>query len=86
MKRSDRISVGLSPQQRAQLRMMVEAGEFRSSAAAVREAVRTWLQRRSLHAGPLGSIRLARTIKARQETPEPFERVELMFDAGDAKA
>ena len=86
MKRSDRISVALSPHQLEQLRLIVEAGEFVSTAAAVREALRTWLQRKNRHARHAGAVRFAHTLAARQDAPEPFERVELLFDAGDAKA
>jgi len=86
MKRSVRISVSVPLQQRAQLQQFVEGGEFRSTGAVIREALRAFLARRSLHAGALGATRLDRSVRALQEMPEPFERVELLFDAGDAKA
>jgi Arc/MetJ-type ribon-helix-helix transcriptional regulator len=88
MSRSGKISVGLSRHQLSQIRRIVDAGEFDSSAALVREAVRVWLHRRSLHAGRLGAARLGQTLQVRQEVvaAESLERVELMFDAGDAKA
>jgi Arc/MetJ-type ribon-helix-helix transcriptional regulator len=88
MSRSGKVSVGLTRHQLSQIRRVVDAGEFSSTAAVVREAVGAWLQRRTLHAGRLGAARLTRTLQARQEAApgEPFERVELMFDAGDAKA
>ncbi|HEY2708200.1 MAG TPA: hypothetical protein VGI95_09115 [Caulobacteraceae bacterium] len=69
------------------MRRVVEAGEFTSSAAVIREAVRAFLHRRALHAGALGVSRLRRSLQARHEPlTEPVERVDLMFDAGDAKA
>jgi Arc/MetJ-type ribon-helix-helix transcriptional regulator len=88
MSRSGKISVGLSPQQLSQIRRIVEAGECKSTAAVVREAVRAWLHRRALHAGRLGAARLSQSLQGRHEAvpAEPCERVELMFDAGDAKA
>jgi Arc/MetJ-type ribon-helix-helix transcriptional regulator len=88
MSRSGRISVNLSPQQLAQIHAVVDAGEFNSVPAIVREAVRVWLHRRALHAGPHGAQRLTRSLEARHVAPvvEPAERVELMFDAADAKA
>ena len=84
MRRSDRVSVVLASQEAAQVRRLVDAGEFASRAAVMREALRVWLQRRALHAGRLGVQRLSRTIAARLEPTEPVERVELLFDAGDA--
>jgi Arc/MetJ-type ribon-helix-helix transcriptional regulator len=69
-----------------QVRSLVEAGEFASSAAVLREALRAFLHRRTLHGGQLSASRLSRTVQARLESLEPFERVDLMFDAGDAKA
>ena len=88
MSRSGKISVELTPQQVAQLRSVVQGGEFRSAAAVVREAVRAFLHRRALHAGSLGASRFTRSLEARHEAvaPEISERVELLFDAGDAKA
>ena len=85
MKRSRRLSIALPHDQIDQVRNLVEAGEFTSTSAVVREALRTFLHRRALHAGQLGASRLSRTLQARLEG-EPFERVDLMFDAGDAKA
>jgi len=88
MARSRRISVELPAQQLLQIRSFVEVGEFPSSAAVVREALRAWLHRRALHAGSLGAQRLARSLEAMRDLPvsESAERVELLFDAGDAKA
>ncbi|HVN00045.1 MAG TPA: hypothetical protein VMT68_07505 [Caulobacteraceae bacterium] len=88
MSRSGKINVALPPQHLLQLRRMVDAGEFGSTAEAVREAVKTFLQRRALHAGSLGMARFKRSLQARQEAgySEPVERVDLLFDAGDAKA
>ena len=88
MSRSGKISVELSAQQVSQLRGIVQDGEFRSAAAVVREAIRTFLHRRALHAGSHGAVRFARSLEARHEAhpAEVSERVELLFDAGDAKA
>jgi len=88
MRRSAKISVQVSIEQLAQVRRVVEAGEFGSAAEVVREALRAWLHRRTLHAGGHGAQRLRRTLEARQDYAhgEPSERVELLFDAGDAKA
>jgi Arc/MetJ-type ribon-helix-helix transcriptional regulator len=88
MSRSGKISVELTPQQLSQVRGIVQGGEFRSAAAVVREALRTFLHRRALHAGSHGATRFSRSLEARQEAMpgEVSERVELLFDAGDAKA
>ena len=88
MSGSYKINVNLPSQQHAQVVRAVEAGEFRSAAAVVREALRVWLHRRALHAGAHGAQRFSRTLEARHDAPivEPAERVELLFDAGDAKA
>jgi Arc/MetJ-type ribon-helix-helix transcriptional regulator len=86
MRRSGKVSIAIPRDQIEQVRHIVEAGEFTSAAAVVREALRTFLHRRALHAGQLGAARLSRTLQARLESLEPAERVDLMFDAGDAKA
>ncbi len=86
--RRSKLSLSLTPEQASQIRRVVEAGEFGSAAAVVREALRAWLHRRTLHGGEHSSQRLRRSLEARHEFPiaEPCERVELLFDAGDAKA
>jgi Arc/MetJ-type ribon-helix-helix transcriptional regulator len=86
MSRSGKISVALPRQQITQLRDIVEAGEYGSAAAVIREALRSFLHRRDVRAG--GGARFARALQARLDglPPEPAERVELLFDAGDAKA
>jgi Arc/MetJ-type ribon-helix-helix transcriptional regulator len=86
MKRSRRMSIDVPRDQIEQVRHLVEAGEFASTSAVIREALRAFLHRRALHAGQLGASRLSRTLQARLEPGEPFERVDLLFDAGDAKA
>ena len=88
MRRSGKISVALPSLEASQVRAIVEAGEFTSSAAVLREALRAWLRRRALHAGRHGINSLGRSFAERQDLPpaEASERVELMFDAGDAKA
>jgi putative addiction module CopG family antidote len=86
--RRSKLSVSLTPQQASQISRVIEAGEFGSAAAVVREALRAWLHKRTLHGGLLSAQRLRRSLEARQEFAlgEPCERVELLFDAGDAKA
>ena len=84
MKRSRRLSVALPTEQTSHIRRIVDAGEFASASAVIREAVRTWLKRRTLHGGRHVAARLSRGVQAVREGPEPFERVELLFDAGDA--
>jgi Arc/MetJ-type ribon-helix-helix transcriptional regulator len=88
MSRSGKISVELTPQQLSQVRSIIQGGEFRSAASVVREALRTFLHRRALHAGSHGAARFSRSLEARHEphSAETAERVELLFDAGDAKA
>jgi Arc/MetJ-type ribon-helix-helix transcriptional regulator len=86
MRRSGKLNIAIPHDQIDQVRRLVDAGEFVSSAAVVREALRTFLHRRALHGGPHGATRLSRTLQARLEGLEPAERVDLLFDAGDAKA
>jgi Arc/MetJ-type ribon-helix-helix transcriptional regulator len=87
MSRSGKISVELTPDQLALVRRIVGAGEFASASALLREAVRTFLHRRALHGGPHGASHFSRSLEARQDlAADPCERVELLFDAGDAKA
>lgn len=88
MSRSGKISVALPTHQLSQIRRLVEAGEFGSSAAVMREALSAWLHRRTLHGGAHGVQRFTRSVEARRDLApaEPCERVELMFDAHDAKA
>ena len=88
MSRSGKISVELTPQQLSQVRRVVQAGEFKSATAVVREALSAFLHRRALHAGSHGVSRFARSLEARHDSHpgEVSERVELLFDAGDAKA
>jgi len=88
MRRFAKIAVSLSAEQLAQVRRVIDAGEFRSAADVMREALRSFLDRRRQHAGPPGAQRFSRSLRARSIPPvgEAAERVELMFDAGDAKA
>lgn len=86
MRRSGKLSIAIPRDQFEQMRRLVEAGEFASSAAVIREALRAFLHRRALHASQHGATRLSRTLQARLESLEPAERVDLLFDAGDAKA
>jgi Arc/MetJ-type ribon-helix-helix transcriptional regulator len=86
MSRSDKISAAVRRDELDQVRRLVEAGEYASSAAVLREALRAFLHRRTLHAGQLGAARFSRTVQERLASLEPSERVDLMFDAGDAKA
>jgi len=79
-----KISVALPADQVSHIRRIVEAGEFASASDVVREALRSWLQRRKLHGGRHVAARLSRSLEARRDSEPPFERVELLFDAGDA--
>ena len=86
MRRLGNLNIAIPRDQIDQVRRLVDAGEFASSAAVVREALRVFLHRRALHGGSHGATRLSRTLQARLEALEPAERVDLLFDAGDAKA
>jgi Arc/MetJ-type ribon-helix-helix transcriptional regulator len=86
MRRSGKLSAVVPREEMEQVRRIVEAGEFASAAAVVREALRAFLDRRALDGGQYSASRLSRTVRARLESLEPFERVDLLFDAGDAKA
>jgi Arc/MetJ-type ribon-helix-helix transcriptional regulator len=81
---SGKIVVAVEHDQFSLIQRMVAAGEFASPSEIVGEALRTWLHGRG-H-GP-GAERLRDSIRAwRGQQAEPVERVELMFDARDAKA
>jgi Arc/MetJ-type ribon-helix-helix transcriptional regulator len=84
MSRSGKISVALPRDQISQIKDVVEAGEHGSTGAVIREAVRAWLHRRSLRGS--STARFNRQVRVEGLPPEPAERVELLFDAGDAKA
>jgi len=86
MRRSSRVSIAIPQDQIDQVRRIVEAGEFATSAAVIREALRAFLHRRTLHAGQHGSARFSRAVQEHLQSLEPAERVDLLFDAGDAKA
>lgn len=88
MRHTGKLSIAVPTHQLAQVKSLVEAGEFESAGAVVREALRAWLHRRTLYAGRHGAAGLRRTLEARRQIAqsEPHERVELLFDAGDAKA
>lgn len=88
MRRTDKVSIAVPKSHLTQAKSLVDAGEFESVAAVVREALRAWLHRRTLYAGRHGAAGLKRTLEARRQfvPGEPNERVELLFDAGDAKA
>jgi Arc/MetJ-type ribon-helix-helix transcriptional regulator len=86
MRRSGKLSVAVPREELDQVQRLVEAGEFASAAAVMREALRAFLHRRELHGGEFSASRLSRTVRARLESLEPYERVDLLFDAGDAKA
>ena len=91
MNRYQRVSVNLPSQQLTQIDRAVGAGEFGSRSEVMREALRVWLHRRVLHAGGHGAQRFSRSLEARHDPDQaqptqPAERVELLFDAGDAKA
>ena len=61
MSRSGKISVALPRQQITQLKDIVDAGEYGSAAAVIREALRSFLHRRDVRAGGL-----ARFTRSRQ--------------------
>ena len=96
MKASGKIVVTLSGDPARQVRRLVEDEAFASPSAVMEEALRFWLQSRSRWIGRKrwAAAYITRTF-APVEAPEaperpiigePSERVELMFDAGDAKA
>ena len=80
MSRTGKLSVALPRQTLLQLKDLVEAGEFASPSEVVRQALEAWLRRRKLRAQ--SSERFTHPLR----DAEPSERVELLFDAGDAKA
>jgi len=90
MKASGKITVTLSGGSARQLRRLLEDEAFASPAAAVEEALRFWLQSHSRSGGR--TRRAANFMKRAFASPrgvplgEPYERVELLFDAADAKA
>jgi Arc/MetJ-type ribon-helix-helix transcriptional regulator len=93
MKASGKIVVTLSGDPARQVRRLVEDEAFASPSAVMEEALRFWLQSRSRWVGRKrwAAAYVTRTFAPAEAPPpqsfgEPSERVELMFDAGDAKA
>ena len=86
MQTSGKYSVTLTAEQRRQVWDIVDEGEFDTPGAVLREALRAWLAARS--DDPVGRIPpMNRSFKRRRtDIPDPYERVDLMFDARDAKA
>ena len=90
MKASGKISVTLSGEAARELRRLVEDEGFASAGAVMEEAFRFWLQSRSRWTGRKRwtAAHVTRSFAPALHAPlgEPYERVELLFDAGDAKA
>jgi antitoxin ParD1/3/4 len=55
----EKISIALPPEMVEQVRDAVETGEYASSSEVVREALRDWTQKRSLHRQGLAELRRA---------------------------
>jgi len=57
MSNVQKVSVALTPEFVAMLREAVDSGEYTSTSEVVREALRAWKQRRSLHEMEVGELR-----------------------------
>jgi Arc/MetJ-type ribon-helix-helix transcriptional regulator len=91
MRASGKISVALTADQLGRVWDAVECGEFDSPGAVLREALLAWLDARTEAAGRHAAIsrRIGRSFGGAADglqPAEPAERVELLFDARDAKA
>lgn len=86
MKASGKISVALTAEELSRVRGIVDAGAYDTPAEVLREALRVWLAWRCADTRPQTAF--GRRFGRRREDPpvEIFERVDLLFDAGDAKA
>jgi len=80
-----RISVELTAEELRQVGEVVSSGEFASSSAVLREALRFWLHEREEEAWRHGDCHMRHAFESLPDWL-PHERVELLFDAADAKA
>ena len=85
-----KIRVGLSASEMRRISDLVASGEFTSPSAVIHEALRSWFRERAeaawLHGETCASTHRALGDDFTGETWTPHERVELLFDAADAKA
>ena len=86
MEASGKFSVTLTADQRRRVWEIVESGDFDTPGAVLREALRAWLEAREDGERLRPMPRSFARKRHRPPTPEPFERVDLLFDAHDAKA
>ncbi|HEY3799051.1 MAG TPA: hypothetical protein VGL58_11910 [Caulobacteraceae bacterium] len=87
MSGSGKIVVAVEHDHLTLIQRIVAAGEFASPSEVIGEALRSWLHTHKLHGGAHSAERLRQSVRSwRGLPPEPVERVELMFDARDAKA
>lgn len=87
MTASGKISVALTAEELSRIRGIVEAGVCDSPADVLREALRFWLAERCADTRPQAAFGRAFGHRRRDDPPaEVFERVDLLFDARDAKA
>ena len=86
MTASGKISVALTAEELSRIRGIVAAGDFDSPAEVLREALKSWLANRCEDIRPRSGF--GRSFGRRRDDPPPdiFERVDLLFDARDAKA
>jgi Arc/MetJ-type ribon-helix-helix transcriptional regulator len=87
MTASGKISVALTAEELSRIRGIVAAGAFDSPSDVLREALRYWLAERCADTRPQSAFGRPFGHRRRGDPPaEIFERVDLLFDAGDAKA
>ena len=87
MTASGKISVALTAEELSRVRGIVEAGAYDSPADVLRAALRSWLAQRCQDIRPQAALGRSFAERRRHVPPaEPLERVDLLFDAGDAKA
>ena len=84
MAHSVRFTVTLKAHEARAIGEAVASGEFRSPAGVLRKAVRAWLDLRWEEAARHAAIR--ERLGPFGPESQPVERVELLFDAADAKA
>jgi antitoxin ParD1/3/4 len=65
----EKISIALPAEMVAQVREVVETGEYASSSEVVRDALREWTQKRNLHQQGLKELRRVWNRAIKDETP-----------------
>ena len=82
----EKISIALPPEMAAIVRQTVEAGEYASSSEVIRDALRDWMQKRSLRQQGIDELRQVwrqaiEDKKSSVEVDEVLDRLERKYQA-----